>query len=91
MGKCVHEGVKFPCEQCDYKATEKGELLRHMKSIHEGVKFTCEQCDYKATGNGYLLTHIKSIKESINLNKTPQARDPQVKINLSPKDKHCEL
>ena len=33
------EGVKFPCSQCEYKATEKGKLLRHIKSIHEGVKF----------------------------------------------------
>ena len=37
--KTIHEGVKFPCEQCDYKATQKGDLLRHIKSKHQGVKF----------------------------------------------------
>ena len=31
---------KLTCEQCDYKATRKFNLLRHMKSLHEGVKFT---------------------------------------------------
>ena len=30
---------KFPCDQCDYKATQKSSLLTHIKSKHEGVKF----------------------------------------------------
>ena len=47
--KSIHKGVKFPCDQCDYKATRTGPLLEHIKSIHEGVKFPCDQCDYKAT------------------------------------------
>ena len=50
----------YPCDQCDYKATVKNDLLRHIKSRHEGVKYPCNQCDYKATQNTYLLTHIKS-------------------------------
>ena len=54
------EGVNFPCDQCDYKATEKRSLSRHTKSIHEGVKFPCDQCDFKSTQRGDLLRHIKS-------------------------------
>ena len=54
------EGVKFPCDQCDYKATQKGDLLKHIKSLHEGVKIPCGQCDYKATEKGHLLRHVKS-------------------------------
>ena len=75
----VHEGVKWTM----WLQGNMEERLLETYKIHP---WRCQ-----ATGNGYLLTHIKSIKESINLNKTPQARDPQVKINLSPKDKHCEL
>ena len=56
--KSRHEGVKFPCDQCDYKATQKRILLTHIKSIHEGIKFPCDRCDYKATTKGNLLTHI---------------------------------
>ena len=56
---------KFPCDQCDYKATEKGHLRSHMKSIHEGVKYPCGQCDYKATEKCSLLIHIKSKHEGI--------------------------
>ena len=36
--KSKHEGVQFPCDQCDYKATKQGNLLRHVKSKHGVVK-----------------------------------------------------
>ena len=52
--------IKFPCDLCDYKATWKGSLLRHIKSLHESVKFPCDQCNYKAAFKVNLLTHIKS-------------------------------
>ena len=29
-----HEGIKYPCNQCDYQATTQGSLKRHTKSIH---------------------------------------------------------
>ena len=63
--KSKHKGVKFPCDQCNYKATQRGHLLRHIKSIHDGVKFPCDQCDYKATQKGDLLRHIKSKHEGV--------------------------
>ena len=51
----------YPCDQCDYKATVKNDLLRHIKSRHEGVKYPCNQCDYNTTQKTYyLLTHMKS-------------------------------
>ena len=59
-----HEGIKYSCEQCDYEATMKANLLRHLKSKHEEVKYPCNQCDYKATMKGSLLTHLKSFKVS---------------------------
>ena len=30
----VHEGVHYPCDQCDYESTTKGKLWRHKKSSH---------------------------------------------------------
>ena len=59
------EGASFPCDQCDYEATKKGSLLRHVNSIHKGVKFPCDQCDYKATSKRGLLNHIKSKHEGL--------------------------
>ena len=38
--KSKHEGVKYLCEQCDYKATRCGNVLRHIEFKHEGVKYT---------------------------------------------------
>ena len=55
------DGVTFPCNQCEYKATQKQNLLAHIKSVHEGVKYPCQQCGYKATrkNNGYLLLSVE--------------------------------
>ena len=36
--KSIPEDFKYPCDQCDYKATKKGTLLKHIRSMHEGVK-----------------------------------------------------
>ena len=56
---------KYICEQCDYKATKKGDLSTHINSIHKGVRFPCKKCDYKATQKGTLLRHIESIHEGV--------------------------
>ena len=53
----------FACAQCDYKATEKNNLQRHIKSVHERQTFACTQCDYKAKWKSHLQTHIKSKHE----------------------------
>ena len=31
----IHLGIKYPCEHCSYKATNKGHLKRHFKSFHK--------------------------------------------------------
>ena len=59
----MHEGQKFQCPQCEYKASEKGSLKKHIKSIHEGQKFPCPHCEYKAAAKRSLPAHIKSIHE----------------------------
>ena len=67
-----NEAAKYPCDQCNYKTTQKGHLKRHIQSIHEGVKFPCDQCKYKATFKGNLLLHKRAIHESIKyFNKYP--------------------
>jgi len=50
---------------CDYKASRKDTLLKHIQSKHEGVKFSCDQCAFKATLKGTLLTHVKSKHEGV--------------------------
>ena len=37
--RAVHEGVKYPCGQCNYQATTQGSLDEHKRAVHEGVKY----------------------------------------------------
>ena len=43
--RAVHEGIKHPCDQCNYQATTMGSLAEHKRAIHEGVKYPCGQCN----------------------------------------------
>ena len=42
---------------CNYKATQKGNLKEHQKSVHDGRKYHCNHCSYQATTNGNLKEH----------------------------------
>ena len=53
-------GLKYPCSQCDFKATRDSNLKIHIESVHEGIKYPCSQCDYKATQQSHLKRHIDS-------------------------------
>ena len=61
----IHEKVKYPCGQCEYKATGKGHLKTHILAVHEKIKYPCQQCEYKATSKGSLKTHIESVHEKV--------------------------
>ena len=37
-----HEGVKYPCHQCDYQATEKGSLQSHIIVKHRETVLKCD-------------------------------------------------
>ena len=45
--RLIHEGVRFDCNHCDYKATR-------VKSIQEGVWFNCTQCGRQSTPKSHL-------------------------------------
>ena len=63
----VHDGVKYPCTQCEYQASEKPNLYRHMNSIHHGINYPCSICDYKASFKDNLKNHIKkTVHREIN-------------------------
>ena len=33
--EAVHNGKKYPCDQCDFKATQSGSLKIHQKNQHK--------------------------------------------------------
>ena len=43
--RTAHEGVKYPCDQCDVKPfSGLNGLKYHKASFHEGVRYPCDQC-----------------------------------------------
>ena len=49
----------FQCLQCDYQATQKCHLLRHVKTAHGTQKFPCDYCDKIFGRKDTLNAHIK--------------------------------
>ena len=57
----VHEGVRYACDQCDYSASTKSDLLRHLKMIHlKEYPFPCDNCDSGYVRRRELDAHMKS-------------------------------
>ena len=46
------------CSHCDYKASQKGNLQKHIESIHESLKFSCILCSAQFSMKTSLETHI---------------------------------
>ena len=66
-----HEGVRFPCNQCDFQGSTPGHLKYHIESRHEGIKYLCNHCDYQATNQSSLRGHTAA-KHSDNILKCEQ-------------------
>ena len=61
----LHDGIKYPCNQCDYQAKRLGHLREHIESKHEGIKYLCDHCNYQASQQSALRRHMKSKHGSI--------------------------
>ena len=102
-----HEGIRFYCDQCEYKVTQKGILrvqnnrnmktsykqtLRiHNQSKHRDIKFDCDQCEYKAKTKRNLRVHTLS-KHTTQRN-TKELSESAKKINLKvhKESKHVDI
>ena len=53
--------IYLQCEECDYKASRKDHLWRHVRAIHDEARdYQCEHCDYKASQKGHLFRHLNA-------------------------------
>ena len=58
--RSVHNDLWFKCEHCDYKASQKCNLVRHKQFKHEGrIYYRCDQCSYTACNKQKLDKHIQ--------------------------------
>ena len=59
--RAVHEGVKYPCRQCNHQATSKSNLARHKRAAHEGVRFPCRYCNQQYSSKSNLTKHQRNL------------------------------
>ena len=52
-----HEGIRFPCTQCDYVGKQHIYRRRHIENEHENVTIVCKKCGFKAIGRKGLKRH----------------------------------
>ena len=61
----VHEGITHDCYLCDYKASFKENLYRHLRTTHkQGTKFTCHECQYVTYSESSFQNHTNSNSHS---------------------------
>ena len=51
---------KYPCGQCDHRATSITSLYIHKQSSHDQVTYSCDLCQYEATTTDILNNHKRS-------------------------------
>ena len=54
----VHEGIRYPCDLCEYVGGYKGDLSRHKKIVHDGFIFDCSLCEYKSPKKYHMKEHL---------------------------------
>jgi len=58
----IHEGIKYPCDECEFKASTSGNLCSHIKTVHRKVySFPCEYCPSGFMSGPKLKKHMGSI------------------------------
>ena len=58
--------------RCDYEASQKSHLVRHME-IHNVVKrYQCQHCDYSANTLGYIKIHYTRMHEGCTYTHHPE-------------------
>ena len=79
-----HLNLSYPCNNCDYKATDKGSLYRHKRERHEDPEVVqCEDCAFKTKNERSLKNHIKS-KHKYQENKNcPPTTDKRLHMILT--------
>jgi len=51
----------FPCDQCEYVASQNGHLKRHVTAKHGVERFECKLCGKKFTLKESLRRHVKEV------------------------------
>ena len=56
----IHEGIRWPCDKCDYQARDRESLFKHMRIEHGNhIPYKCNKCDYEAKLRSSMYGHFK--------------------------------
>ena len=47
--KSKHEGIRYPCDMCDFAGSTSSNLKVHKEAKHEGIRNPCDICEYAAS------------------------------------------
>ena len=64
--------LHFPCDKCNYKATEYESLTKHIENIHTEIKYTCNHCKYKSIDEQDLTNHIQMVHKKVKTGRKNQ-------------------
>ena len=54
------------CPQCDFRASEKTTIRRHVRVVHEKLKrFKCPHCDLEKFARYHLVRHISAVHDNV--------------------------
>lgn len=70
--------------RCDYEATQKSHLVRHLETHNVVKRFQCQHCDYSANTLGYIKIHYTRMHEGCAYTPNPDATtattNPETKV-----------
>ncbi|XP_039312324.1 ras-responsive element-binding protein 1 isoform X1 [Solenopsis invicta] len=56
----VEPGMAYPCNMCPYTSTDKGALMKHLRSHNGDRPFECSLCNYAFTTKANCERHVKN-------------------------------
>ncbi|KAL0125512.1 hypothetical protein PUN28_004549 [Cardiocondyla obscurior] len=56
----VEPGMSYPCNMCPYTSTDKGALMKHLRSHNGDRPFECSLCNYAFTTKANCERHVKN-------------------------------
>ena len=58
--KSKHEGVRYGCNQCEFKGYSQYLFIPHKEAIHKGMRYECDMCSYKGMYKVNLQIHKRT-------------------------------
>ena len=61
----VHEGIKYPCDECDMVFNFKGNHKRHVLVVHKNMQYQCTYCDKRFKEARGIKEHTDAVHKGI--------------------------